>query len=57
MSEYDIFQIDVVKGYGMTELNHGLKDLKTCLMKCGNEQKSRHSSLQTPGSYGCVWVP
>ena len=34
MSEYDIFQIDVVKGYGMTELNHGLKDPKTCLMKC-----------------------
>ena len=37
MSEYDIFQIDVVKGYGMTEFKD---DLKTCLMKCGNEQKS-----------------
>ena len=36
MSEYDIFQIDVVKGYGMTEFK---EDLKTCLMKCGNEQK------------------
>lgn len=36
MSEYDIFQIDVVKGYGMTEFKD---DLKTCLMKCGNEQK------------------
>ena len=34
---YDIFQIDVVKGYGMTEFKD---DLKTCLMKCGNEQKS-----------------
>jgi len=37
MSEYDIFQIDVVKGYGMTEFKD---DLKTCLMKCGNDQKS-----------------
>ena len=36
MSEYDIFQIDVVKGYGMTEFKD---DIKTYLMKCGNEQK------------------
>ena len=36
MSEYEIFQIDVVKGYGMTEFKD---DLKTCLMKCGSEQK------------------
>ena len=37
MSQYDLFQIDFVKGYGMTEFKD---DLKTCLMKCGNEQKS-----------------
>jgi dynein heavy chain len=36
--EYDCFQIEVVKGYGMTEFK---EDLKTCLMKCGNEQKTQ----------------
>merc|ERR1719210_57751 len=37
MSEYDTFQIEVVKGYGMNEFKD---DLKTCLMKCGNELKT-----------------
>jgi len=37
MSEFDVFQIEVVKGYGMTEFKD---DLKTCLMKCGNELKT-----------------
>ncbi|CAE8610871.1 unnamed protein product [Polarella glacialis] len=36
MSEYDIFQIEVIKGYGMNEFK---EDLKTCLMKCGCDQK------------------
>eukprot|EP00928_Gymnodinium_smaydae_P008329 TRINITY_DN13035_c1_g3_i1.p1 TRINITY_DN13035_c1_g3~~TRINITY_DN13035_c1_g3_i1.p1 ORF type:complete len:2552 (-),score=764.33 TRINITY_DN13035_c1_g3_i1:28-7683(-) len=36
MSEFDIFQIDVIKGYGMNEFKD---DLKACLMKCGNELK------------------
>jgi dynein heavy chain len=36
MSEFDIYQIEVIKGYGMTEFK---EDLKTCLMKCGNELK------------------
>lgn len=36
--EYDCFQIEVVKGYGMSEFR---EDLKTCLMKCGNELKTQ----------------
>merc|ERR1719326_2673164 len=38
ISEFDCFQIEVVKGYGMTEFKD---DLKTCLMKCGNELKTQ----------------
>ena len=30
----------MVKGYGLTESKDDLKDLKTCLMKCGNEQST-----------------
>jgi len=37
MSEFDCFQIEVVKGYGMNEFK---EDLKICLMKCGNELKT-----------------
>jgi dynein heavy chain len=36
ISEYDTFQIEVVKGYGMNEFKD---DLKGCLLKCGNEAK------------------
>jgi len=36
--EFDCFQIEVVKGYGMTEFKD---DLKSCLMKCGNEMKTQ----------------
>jgi dynein heavy chain len=36
MSEFDVFQIEVIKGYGMNEFKD---DLKTCLMRCGNELK------------------
>lgn len=38
MSEYDCFQIEVVKGYGMNEFK---EDLKTCLLKCGCELKTQ----------------
>merc|ERR1719284_1080655 len=37
ISEFDVYQIEVVKGYGMNEFKD---DLKTCLMKCGNDQKA-----------------
>jgi dynein heavy chain len=37
MSEYEIFQIEVMKGYGMNEFKD---DLKTCLMQCGNSLKA-----------------
>ena len=56
MSEYDIFQIDVVKGYGMTELDHGLKDPKTCLMKCPMSRSHDIPLYRHPdrmGVYGC----
>jgi len=36
--EFDCFQIEVMKGYGMTEFKD---DLKLCLMKCGNELKTQ----------------
>eukprot|EP00811_Abedinium_folium_P035742 NODE_850_length_2734_cov_2.148830.p1 GENE.NODE_850_length_2734_cov_2.148830~~NODE_850_length_2734_cov_2.148830.p1 ORF type:complete len:719 (-),score=245.98 NODE_850_length_2734_cov_2.148830:576-2732(-) len=34
ISEYFIYQIEVMKGYGMNEFK---EDLRQCLMKCGNE--------------------
>eukprot|EP00929_Paragymnodinium_shiwhaense_P087545 TRINITY_DN476_c0_g3_i1.p1 TRINITY_DN476_c0_g3~~TRINITY_DN476_c0_g3_i1.p1 ORF type:complete len:2301 (-),score=755.59 TRINITY_DN476_c0_g3_i1:246-6980(-) len=37
MAEFDVFQIEVIKGYGMNEFKD---DLKSCLMKCGNELKT-----------------
>mmetsp|Transcript_18662 Transcript_18662/g.41434 ORF Transcript_18662/g.41434 Transcript_18662/m.41434 type:complete len:1758 (-) Transcript_18662:2744-8017(-) len=36
MSDYDLYQIEVVKGYAMNEF---CDDLKICLMKCGCEEK------------------
>ncbi|CAE7602693.1 Dnah1 [Symbiodinium sp. CCMP2456] len=36
MNEADCFQIEVAKGYGMTEFKD---DVKKCLMKCGVEDK------------------
>ncbi|CAK9050575.1 Dynein axonemal heavy chain 1 (Axonemal beta dynein heavy chain 1) (Ciliary dynein heavy chain 1) (Heat shock regulated protein 1) (HSRF-1) (hDHC7) [Durusdinium trenchii] len=36
MNEADCFQIEVAKGYGMTEFKD---DVKRCLMKCGVEDK------------------
>jgi len=38
MSEFDCFQITVIKGYGMKEFRD---DVKTCLMKCGNDLKTQ----------------
>jgi len=37
MAEFDVYQIEVVKGYGMNEFKD---DLKACLMKCGNTLKT-----------------
>merc|ERR1719316_1915745 len=38
ISEYACYQIEVAKGYGMNEFK---EDLKTCLLKCGAENKTQ----------------
>merc|ERR1719316_869664 len=38
ISEYACYQIEVAKGYGMNEFK---EDLKTCLLKCGADNKTQ----------------